>query len=504
MRIKTIIILLILLSPLICSAGPWDYGRSLDLDHVETDTLIADTAHIADLDFDMGTADTLLVGLFGISYTNADSIDVVSNTLTPTKSFIFVDGEAATDTVDTIATTGFTNGDYIMLQLANGNYDIMFTDGAPSNLRLVQNRWLTSTQDQLVLQKRGNSWYEAYFANNHDTWDAKDNIVIKTFHDNLWAAFLKIMASSPSFSMWDSDVNLDITTPDSSAIVDEADGEPSRTYYSTTGDNWSVTISGDTAVFKNAARYDIDNDVVLPQTKKVILDNDEDSYIVCSGDDVLEYWVGGVKIWDATATEIDLNVTQKFNQIVYDESTTDEGQVLVAYPMNLATDDTTYFVPYAPDGVNSYMVTVEGDGANGIDKLTHYFLGSDGSVIATMKGYDGTNTVSFTALTNVDSIFTNSGATTYIDVLSLADAGEHAFADGVAGSGRIIAGDNEAHAWFTFTSAGVVTLDLDVNCTTTDNNDGTLNIFDNGDGITIENQLGDTKTISIDILYHTP
>jgi len=134
--------------------------------------------------------------------------------------------------------------------------------------------------------------------------------------------------------------------------------------------------------FDDAVRYEFDNDIALPQTKKIILDTDEDSYVVCSGDDVLEIWVGGVKIWDATATEINLNVAQKFNQIVYAEATTDIVKTLLAWPMNLPAADTGTVVLYAADGHNLIMVSAWGDGSNDIDSTAIYFLDTGGNVIA--------------------------------------------------------------------------------------------------------------------------
>jgi len=81
--------------------------------------------------------------------------------------------------------------------------------------------------------------------------------------------------------------------------------------------------------------------------------------------------------------------------------------------------------------------------------------------------------------------------------------------DFVAGFGRVYCGTE--YATFTFTSAGVVTIVAagtagltSANVTTIEDNDATLNIFDDGSGIGIENELGSTYNTLIDITYYTP
>jgi hypothetical protein len=88
---------------------------------------------------------------------------------------------------------------------------------------------------------------------------------------------------------------------------------------------------------------------------------------------------------------------------------------------------------------------------------------------------------------------------------NIVDTGEIPIATGVAGWGQVLAGDNQEWAHFRFTSAGVVTLIANsANVTTTNNNDTTLNIYDAGTGIVVENQLGSTLAIAIDIKYYAP
>ena len=70
-----------------------------------------------------------------------------------------------------------------------------------------------------------------------------------------------------------------------------------------------------------------------------------------------------------------------------------------------------------------------------------------------------------------------------------------------AGWGYIYSSDNVSYAYFTFTSAGVPTLVSHNNCTTIADNDTTLNIYDGGTAVVIENELGATYKFRMDIKY---
>ncbi len=119
--------------------------------------------------------------------------------------------------------------------------------------------------------------------------------------------------------------------------------------------------------------------------------------------------------------------------------------------------------------------------------------------------YDATQAMLTDSLRNITtSVVTRDSLGHHRELSEVADTGEITFSTGVAGWGHALGGDNEAYAYFTFTSAGVVTLVSQNNCTTTNDNDGTLNIYDGGSGIVIENQLGDTKKVALDIKYFTP
>ncbi len=94
---------------------------------------------------------------------------------------------------------------------------------------------------------------------------------------------------------------------------------------------------------------------------------------------------------------------------------------------------------------------------------------------------------------------------TYKGVFDVIDTGEITFVTGVAGFGEVMIGDNQEWAQIRFTSEGVVTLvDSSANVTTTNDTDAKLNIYDGGSGIVIENQLGSTLKVAINISYYTP
>jgi len=97
-------------------------------------------------------------------------------------------------------------------------------------------------------------------------------------------------------------------------------------------------------------------------------------------------------------------------------------------------------------------------------------------------------------------------AVCYIKVVSLADGAQHLLPTGKAGFGKVSC--NGEFATFYFLAAGNVSLVTagtagltSANVTTTEDNDTTLNIFDDGDGIGIENELGSTLNVLIDITY---
>ncbi len=94
-------------------------------------------------------------------------------------------------------------------------------------------------------------------------------------------------------------------------------------------------------------------------------------------------------------------------------------------------------------------------------------------------------------------------------VVSLDDAGEWVAPTGIAGKGYVQT--DVEYATFTFLADGTVSMVAastsglsSANVTTTNDNDGTLNVYDGGSGIVVENQLGSTKNVMIILDYFTP
>lgn len=71
------------------------------------------------------------------------------------------------------------------------------------------------------------------------------------------------------------------------------------------------------------------------------------------------------------------------------------------------------------------------------------------------------------------------------------------------GHGHAQLGDGEEYASFSFTSAGGVTLIANsANVGTTEDNDTTFNIYDAGDRIGFNNELGSTKNLFVSVWWN--
>jgi len=85
----------------------------------------------------------------------------------------------------------------------------------------------------------------------------------------------------------------------------------------------------------------------------------------------------------------------------------------------------------------------------------------------------------------------------------LADNGSFTLNAGRSGMAWITFGDGEEYAWFSFTTAAVVTLITNsANVTTTATTDNSLNIYDGGTAVTIENTFSDTKVMTVKVIYN--
>lgn len=85
---------------------------------------------------------------------------------------------------------------------------------------------------------------------------------------------------------------------------------------------------------------------------------------------------------------------------------------------------------------------------------------------------------------------------------SLADSGKVTMPASTSGGfGFIIGGDDASYAYFTYLADGSVTLVSHNNCSTTEDNDTTLNCYDAGGAIGINNELGGTYVIQGFLIY---
>ena len=122
-------------------------------------------------------------------------------------------------------------------------------------------------------------------------------------------------------------------------------------------------------------------------------------------------------------------------------------------------------------------------------------------------GYTFDKAVTVTgAITSTSNIATWDSLTVRKETSQLADSlGVITLATGVAGWGEVMAGDNQEWASFRFSSDGAVTLITNTaNVTTTVNTVDKLNIYDAGTGVVIQNNLGASKKVAININYFIP
>jgi hypothetical protein len=94
-------------------------------------------------------------------------------------------------------------------------------------------------------------------------------------------------------------------------------------------------------------------------------------------------------------------------------------------------------------------------------------------------------------------------ATQWFTQESMADSAKFDLPTSSSGGwGFAMAGDDQEHSFFSFSSAGVVTLiGGTANVTTVEDNDGKFNIFDSGSVVGINNELGSTVNVFVLIFY---
>ncbi len=127
---------------------------------------------------------------------------------------------------------------------------------------------------------------------------------------------------------------------------------------------------------------------------------------------------------------------------------------------------------------------------------------------AITRGDGGTRGVqdSNLILDDNDNITRDGGITSLPKVVNIANDGTLGIGVSTyAGKGEITVGDDEEHAEFTFTSAGVVHIaSSSGNVTSTLGTAASFNIYDNGTGVGFQNRLGAAKNVRYSLEYSTP
>jgi hypothetical protein len=166
----------------------------------------------------------------------------------------------------------------------------------------------------------------------------------------------------------------------------------------------------------------------------------------------------------------------------------------------IQTQDVTLTLP-VDDGTTGQQLTTDGtgvlswaaSGAGGGD-----VVGPGVAVDNTVVRFDTTTG----KLVQASNVAIGDDAKGIIDNQSLIDTGTYSLPNASSGIGYLMVGDNEEWAIFTWGTAGAVNLMIfSANITTTGATDNKFNIFDGGTAVTLENQLGATKTVKMTLNY---
>lgn len=173
----------------------------------------------------------------------------------------------------------------------------------------------------------------------------------------------------------------------------------------------------------------------------------------------------------------------------------------------LSIGGTTPTLTIGDAGEEDAQVNFDGnaqDYAIGVDDTSDSLVFAVGTALGTTTALTVNSSRVLTHGTNKIG-HTANGQTLYQVIVStsLADTQEYEISemDGKAGWGHVIAVGHASSGEFSFSAAGAVTLADNTNLNTADNNDTTLNVFDSGTTISIENQLGGTYTLMAVIYY---
>lgn len=252
---------------------------------------------------------------------------------------------------------------------------------------------------------------------------------------------------------------------------------------------WTSTANGSKIIFKTTP-----DGSVTPATVMTI---DDDGNLSIAG------------TFGATAGPTTLSSATVTTQLLVGSGTGISTMTATAVAIGVDTSigGTTPLLTIGDTGEEDTAVLFDGNAQDyhiGLDDSADALVIGRGSALGTTSALSiGTND-RVVLSTNVYGV-TNAGQTLYHVVIStsLADTQELSIsqADGKIGGGTLIAIGHASACTFGFLASGVVTLADHTNCSTTNNNDTTLNVYDGGTAIVIENQLGSTLTLLLDIWY---
>lgn len=170
---------------------------------------------------------------------------------------------------------------------------------------------------------------------------------------------------------------------------------------------------------------------------------------------------------------------------------------------NNASTNQTFMAFDHSNGAMSFGTTSPAAGTVTFGDKTH----SLDIVISDEKTPSTTGDSTFSAVLGANGMVTTNSNLLYNikGKISMADHAEYSLPAGVAGWGRVIIGDSQEWAEFSFTSAAAVTLGHNsANVSTTADTDTKMNVSDGTDHVVIDNELGETLNLVIDVNYYTP
>jgi hypothetical protein len=111
--------------------------------------------------------DTTAVASSVISLGTPTELTISGGEITPTSNYHYVDteGDAATDDLDTINTTGLSEGTLLVLRPESGSRDVVCKDNT-GNLQLAGDFTMSTTYDSITLILEDGDWVELSRSDN--------------------------------------------------------------------------------------------------------------------------------------------------------------------------------------------------------------------------------------------------------------------------------------------------------------------------------------------------